>query len=109
VFVTPLLATKKAGYPSNQALVQVASWVIGQFPTTKDRSTIETMLGILAAPDTSVETRCHLITPITKLAARFRCPDAVRPIFEDFATDCNFEIQQRVGEMRYRIRRRQHS
>jgi hypothetical protein len=84
-----------SGYALNQTLVQVAFWVIGQFLTTEDRSTIVTMLGILAAPDTAVETRYYLFTAIAKLAARFRCPDAVKLIFDDLVTDCNFEIQQR--------------
>jgi hypothetical protein len=101
----PLLANTMSGYPANQALVQVASWVLGQFLAAEDRQVIATMLAILAAPGTAVETMCYLITAVTKLAARFRCPDVVLPALGELVGDSRFEIQQRAGEMRHLLSR----
>jgi hypothetical protein len=96
----PLLSNTISGYSTNQALVQVAAWVIGQFQATDNRQTVNTMIKILAMPQTTTETAGYLITTLAKIAARFRCPDVVLPAIQDCArNNNNFEVQQRAGEM----------
>jgi hypothetical protein len=96
----PRLANTMAGYGTNQALVQVAAWVIGQFQATDDRQLVETMIKILAMPQTTTETAGYLITALAKIAARFRCTDVVLPALQDCERNNSFEVQQRAGEMR---------
>jgi hypothetical protein len=96
----PLLSNTIYGYSTNQALVQVAAWVIGQFQATDDRQIVETMIKILAMPQTTTETAGYLITALAKIAARFRCADVVIPALQDCERNNSFEVQQRAGEMR---------
>jgi hypothetical protein len=101
----PRLANTMSGYGTNQALVQVASWVIGQFLTIEDCQLIDVMVKILGYEETAVETKCYLITAITKLAARFRRPECAVPVLDALVNDGHFEVQQRAGEMRHLLSR----
>ncbi|OHS93186.1 Adaptin N terminal region family protein [Tritrichomonas foetus] len=94
----PLLANTMYGYSNNQALIKVAAWVIGEFQLA-DETSIDTMLKILQMPQTQVETKCYLITAVTKLAARLNDIQKVQETFAVMEKDNNIEIQQRVGEM----------
>jgi hypothetical protein len=101
----PRLANTMSGYGTNQALVQVAAWVIGQFLAAEDRQLVDVMVRILGDAETAVETKCYLITAITKLAARFRRPESAVPVLDALVNDGNFEVQQRAGEMRHLLSR----
>ncbi|KAH0791589.1 Adaptin N terminal region family protein [Histomonas meleagridis] len=94
----PLLTNTMYGYPTNQTLVNLASYLIGEFETS-DKSSIETMIKILKNPQTKIETKCYLITSLTKLCTRFNQIDEIEPLFQELSKDINIEIQQRAGEM----------
>jgi hypothetical protein len=102
----PLLVNTMYGYSSNQALVQVAAWVIGQFQVAFDAEIVETMAKIVRMPQTTVETKCYLITSLGKLAARGSQVALVAPVFDELGAESNVELQQRAGEMK-RILERQ--
>lgn len=107
-----LLQNTIAGYSSNQALIKVASWVLGEFLlVTKDQTVthsaegdscalIDTMINILKMPQTQTETKCYLITGVTKLAARLKLGiQKVINYFKILSYDNEIEVQQRAGEM----------
>lgn len=82
----------------NQPLIQVASWAIGEFQEDPS-DTIEIMTKLLNIPQTIVDTKCYLITALSKLATRFNLTEQIKTELEKFCKNNNLEIQQRSGEM----------
>ncbi|KAH0803722.1 Adaptin N terminal region family protein [Histomonas meleagridis] len=95
----PLLSNTMYGYPENQSLVCVAAYIIGEFENN-DNSSIQTMIKILKMPQTKTETKCYLITALTKLCTRLNYNiDEIENILKELSINTNIEIQQRSGEM----------
>lgn len=96
-----LLSNTMYGYSSNQALIQVAAWVLGEFQgeAATAKLDLDVMINILKMPQTRIETKCYLISAIGKLAARFHQVDDAISCFEVLKNDSNIEIQQRSGEV----------
>ncbi|OHT13540.1 Adaptin N terminal region family protein [Tritrichomonas foetus] len=85
----------------NQTLIQVAAWTLGEFQEEVG-NTVDTMIELSKMPQTTVDSRCYLLTALAKLAPRFGQTDKVRAYFELLLKSNNLEIQQRAGEM-YRV------
>ena len=83
---------------SNQPLVQVASWALGEF-LEEDTGLIEILSKILTMPQTTVETKCYILTALAKMAVRFNKKQDVAAIISQFAKSNDLEIQQRAGEI----------
>ena len=94
----PLLANTIYGYGGNQSLIKAASWVLGEFQIP-DEQIIDMMIKILKMPQTQTETKCYLITALTKLSARLNNVVKAMELFEKLSRDQDIEIQQRSGEM----------
>lgn len=93
-----MLTEKLADNSSNQALVQVAAWAIGEFLEEENGAT-DTLKRILLMPQTNVETKCYIIIALAKIAVRFNQIPNVVPVFQELATSNNLEVQQRAGEI----------
>jgi hypothetical protein len=90
----PILAEESTVQP----LVQVASWILGEYGV-ESHETEETLARILVLPQTTSETKGYLLTALAKLAARSH---AVSPlVLETLASESrsnDLDIQQRSGE-----------
>lgn len=108
-----LLENTLSGYTSNQALIKVSAFVLGEYLlAVNDKSItrssdgdscslIDTMISILKMPLTQTETKCYLITAITKLSARLKLGfQKVSALLNDLSCDNEIEVQQRSGEMK---------
>lgn len=82
----------------NQILIQVASWTLGEFQE-EPGTTIDTMIELSKMPQSTVDTRCYILTALSKLAPRFNQIDKVKAYIEVLLKSNNLEIQQRSGEM----------
>lgn len=82
----------------NQILIQVAAWTLGEFQEEMG-NTIDVMIDLSKMPQTTVDTRCYLITALSKLAPRFNQIEKVKSFMEDLTKNNNLELQQRSGEM----------
>jgi len=81
-----------------QPLIQVSAWALGEFQEEPNDSP-EIMVRLLSMPQTSVDTKCYLITAVTKLAVRFGLIEPAKETLRQFAKDNDLEIQQRSGEL----------
>ena len=81
-----------------QPLIQVAAWALGEFQEEPNDSP-EIMVRLLSMPQTSVDTKCYLITAVAKLAVRFNLLEPAKLTLQQFAKNNNLEIQQRSGEL----------
>ncbi|EAY09122.1 Adaptin N terminal region family protein [Trichomonas vaginalis G3] len=93
-----LLTEKLPDNSSNQSLVQVAAWTIGEF-LEEESDAPEILKRILLMPQTTIETKCYIIIALAKVAVRFNRIPEMTPVFEDLAKSNNLEIQQRAGEI----------
>ena len=82
----------------NQTLIQVAAWTLGEFQE-EPSNTIDLMIDICKMPQTTSDTKCYLLTSLSKLATRFNQADKVKAFLEQYTKNSNLEIQQRSGEM----------
>lgn len=85
-------------YSSNQPLVQIAAYVIGEFEMS-NVDVIPTLLQIAVLPKTTSETACYIITALAKLAVRFDALEQIAPVIIKFSSDNRLEVQQRAGEV----------
>ena len=81
-----------------QPLIQVAAWALGEFQE-EPSDTPEIMVRLLSMPQTTVDTKCYLITAVAKLAVRFNLLEPAKLTLQQFAKNNNLEIQQRSGEL----------
>lgn len=110
----PLLSNTMSGFPSNQALVKIASWCLGEFAATFESTdnpndqrpiqqrisdTIQSMIKIARMPQNDSETICYLLTSITKLASKLQNHDEVNEFLDGYQKSANVELQQRSGEL----------
>jgi len=85
--------------PEKQPLVQIAAWAIGEFIEQYDIEIINMFKVILMLPQTIVETKCFIITAVSKIGVRFHNENEILPILFELSKNCDLEIQQRSGEM----------
>lgn len=103
---TKILSEKLAEHSTNQAVVQVASWAVGEY-LEGDASPLDTIQKIITLPQTSFESKCYIITAVAKLGFRSGNIEKAKCILENLRKNNNLEIQQRAGEM-YNILCRPH-
>ena len=85
-------------YPENQALCQVASFLVGELQDDPSVGDIETLLTISRMPQTTEETLCYIIIALAKLANRFGMQEKVAHDIVALGSTNSLEIQQRCGE-----------
>ncbi|KAH0792692.1 Adaptin N terminal region family protein [Histomonas meleagridis] len=85
-------------YCDNQSLLQVSSFVIGEF-SMEDDGSFESLSQILNMPQTTFETKMYIIIAIAKMSTRFNKKEYAYNLFSELVKSNNLEIQQRSGEM----------
>jgi hypothetical protein len=85
-------------FSDNQTLVQVASFVIGEF-ATQEGGAIDSLTRVIVLPQTVADTKMYIITALAKLAARFGKREAVAEHLVAQIQSNDLEVQQRAGEM----------
>jgi AP-1 complex subunit gamma-1 len=85
-------------FSSNQTLMQVSAWVLGEFSTVDDGS-YENLRQIMDIPQTTDITKGYIITALAKLAVRFNKKPETIEYFNSLNTANNLDVQQRAGEM----------
>ena len=85
-------------HPTNQSLVQISAWVIGEFCESPDKLMMEELMRIQKLPDTIIETASYIITAISKLAVRSGMIDYGKAYFKDLMKSNSLELQQHAGE-----------
>lgn len=98
LYAVEKLRNSLVNFSENQSLVQVASFIIGEF-SNQNKGEIESFTKILDMPQTKSETIMYIVFAIAKLATRFQCYEQAKPIFEKFSKSNNIEVQQRSGEI----------
>ena len=81
-----------------QPLIQVASWALGEFQEEPNDS-IDVMGKLLSMPQTNIDSKCYLITAVSKLSVRFNLVQQAVNILSSMTKNNNLEVQQRAGEM----------
>ena len=84
-------------YGTNQPLVQIASYCIGEFETN-DPNIIQVFLKTIVLPKQTGRTTCYILTALAKLGLKFNCVDTIMPCFQKFSSDNRLDVQQRAGE-----------
>lgn len=97
-YAVDVLCKAITNYPDNQSLIQVSSFVIGEF-AVEDKLGFGPLRQILSLPQTNSETKMYLITAISKLAVRFNGYQEAIEIMKEMVKSNNIEVQQRAGEM----------
>lgn len=94
--------------PENQTLVQVASYIIGEYMInetnektmdSEEMSTFELMKKIVNMPQTTPLTKGYIISALAKLGARFSKTDEVGDFMKTLSKSNNLDVQQRAGEI----------
>ena len=93
-----LLAGSLSEEVENQSLIQVASFIIGEY-MTEDDGTFNFLKKVLNMPQTSNITKGYIITALAKMAVRFNKVDEIKPFMEEVKKSNNLDVQQRAGEM----------
>eukprot|EP01027_Heterolobosea_sp_BB2_P019508 GEZU01027403.1.p1 GENE.GEZU01027403.1~~GEZU01027403.1.p1 ORF type:complete len:886 (+),score=197.29 GEZU01027403.1:117-2774(+) len=84
-------------------LIQVASWVLGEYGHLSEEHSIENIIqrlcDVMERRHEVEETRCWIINALMKLVAQLgSCPQDVLDIVEKFKSSRNVELQQRCYE-----------
>ena len=82
----------------NQTLLQVTSWILGEYATSDD-GVIDGLCKLLSLPQTANQTKGYIITAVAKLAVRLGRQDYVKKILQEFKSSNSLDLQQRAGEM----------
>ena len=85
-------------YGSNQPLVQMAAFCIGEFEMTKSDA-MNSLMQVAVLPKTTGLTVCYILTVLAKLAVRFGRISNAMIAMEKFSTDNRLEVQQRAGQV----------
>lgn len=112
-----LFSGSLAEEPENQTLVQVGSYIIGEYMyndsnnnenlnsnsaetmDTDEMSTFELMKKIVNMPQTIPLTKGYIITALAKLASRFGKTDEICDFMKTLNKSNNLDVQQRAGEI----------
>ena len=97
-YAVDTLASSMINNSSNQTLVQVASFVVGEF-MTQDADTYDSLKRIMSMPQTTAQTKGYLITAIAKLAVRFGYKADAIEFFKSLLRSNALDVQQRAGEL----------
>ena len=97
-YAVDTLSSSMINNSSNQTLVQVSAWVIGEF-MTQDADTYDTLKRIMAMTQTTSQTKGYLITAISKLAVRFNNKKDAIEFFTSLLKSNTLDVQQRAGEL----------
>ena len=92
------LTLSMVNHSENQSLVQVASWVIGEF-ATQELDSYDNMKRLMSLPHTTPQTKGYIMIAISKLAVRFGHKQDTIDFLQSFMTDSSLDLQQRAGEM----------
>lgn len=92
------LSESLLNFSDNQNLMQVGSYVIGEFATSEN-GVSETLKNIIVMPQTTPETKLYAITALSKLAVRFGLSQPTSEYLKGIISDNNLEVQQRAGEL----------
>lgn len=97
----PLLENTIFGFSSNQSLVKIASWAIGEFSQDPEKmaSDLDIFKKIAKMPQTETETLCYILTALAKIGARLNKADDILSFLNDFTVSTDIEVQQRSGEL----------
>lgn len=85
-------------FSETQTLMQVTSWVLGEF-LIKDDGSYDALKRLILMPQTTDQTKGYIITALAKLAVRFDKKDNLQLFLENLKTSSNLDVQQRAGEM----------
>ena len=85
-------------FTDNQALMQVSSYVVGEFAVT-DNGAFDNLKQIVSLPQTTSETKFYIIMALGKLAARLGRRPETAELMDQLMTSNDIEVQQRAGEM----------
>ncbi|OHT02345.1 Adaptin N terminal region family protein [Tritrichomonas foetus] len=94
-----LLAGSLIEETENQALIQVASFVIGEYLTVDEDGSFDLLKKIVSMPQTTSQTKGYIITTLSKLAVRLGKTKEVKAFMEELKKDNDLDVQQRAGEM----------
>ena len=97
-FWLPALDEQLQLHPTNQVLVQVSSWALGEFFYEYDYELVDMLLQVFYLPETSEESKMYLLISVAKLTVRMAIAD-VLPVLEDIKKDNSFIVQQLAGEL----------
>lgn len=98
-FANEQLMNAITNYGTNQPLVQVAAYCIGEFETRNGQNAIQTLLNLIVLPKQSGRTTCCILSALAKLAVRFNSYDEINSCLEKFSRDNRLDVQERAGEM----------
>jgi len=84
-------------YSTIQPLVQVASWILGEYGE-ENSNIVEALSQILNLPQTTKETKSYILTAIAKLSSRSSSFEQTMEILRMGMTDNDLDLQQRSGE-----------
>lgn len=98
-FANEQLITAITSYGTNQPLVQIGAYCLGEFETRNGSSAIQTLLKLIVLPKQAGRTVCIILSALAKLAVRFNIYDEVNACLEKFSRDNRIEVQERAGEM----------
>ena len=93
------LSCSFSSFTENQSLIQISSWVVGEFMNQDNEVVIESLKKVLSLPQTKASTKAIIITTLAKLAVRFNKKKEIQEFLNKFVTSNNLEVQQRAGEM----------
>lgn len=93
------LSCSFSSFTENQSLIQVSSWVVGEFMNQDNGTIFDSLKKVLFLPQTKASTKAVIITTLAKLAVRFNKKKEIQEFLNKFITSNNLEVQQRAGEM----------
>jgi hypothetical protein len=92
------LKESMVNFSENQTLMQVASFVIGEFAIF-DNGAVAALAHIVTLPQTSAESQMYAVMALAKMATRFNQKEKALDVFGKLVTSNNLEVQQRAGEL----------
>ena len=98
-FANEQLVSAITNYGTNQPLVQIGAYCLGEFETRNGNNAIQVLLSLIVLPKQAGRTVCIILTALAKLAVRFNNYDEVIKCLEKFSHDNRLDVQERAGEM----------
>jgi hypothetical protein len=96
-YAVSTLQAALAEYSTVQPLVQVSSWILGEYGTA-DEEIEATLAKISVLPQTTIETRAYIITALAKLSARSQLSPFTSELLANASRSNDLDLQQRSGE-----------
>ena len=86
-------------YQTNQPLMQISAFLIGEFENNKP-DVIDKFMKVIVQPNQLSRTTCYIIVALAKLAFRFQRETEIFQFLSKFENDNRLDVQQRAGEMK---------